>query len=150
MVLSHRTDGLSFFFFFYVVLVLVVLLVIVISSIKEYSTRAMATTQQDRFNVNTQSDHVAAKYVGTGHADTNRFEWALNIKRDTYASIVANHSLAAHQSIGEYESIGRITYQMKQSMLVPCGTAPKALMGDNDEDDNTNQDHREGGARDES
>ena len=95
----------------------------------------MATTQQDRFNVNTQSDHVAAKYVGTGHADTNRFEWALNIKRDTYASIVANHSLAAHQAIGEHESIGRIKYQMKQSMLLPCGTAPKALHGEEEEEE---------------
>jgi splicing factor 3B subunit 5 len=85
----------------------------------------MATTQQDRFNVNTQSEHVAAKYVGTGHADTTRFEWALNIKRDTNASIIAQHSLAAHQAIGQNESIGRIKYSMKQGMLMPCGVAPE-------------------------
>lgn len=84
----------------------------------------MATTQQDRLNVNTQSDHVAAKYVGTGHADTTKFEWALNIKRDTNASIIANHSLAAYQAIGQNESIGRIKYTMKQAMLLPCGVAP--------------------------
>lgn len=30
-----------------------------------------------------QLEHLQAKYVGTGHADTNRFEWNLNIKRDT-------------------------------------------------------------------
>jgi len=85
----------------------------------------MATTQQDRFNVNTQNDHVAAKYVGTGHADTNKFEWALNIKRDTNASIIAQHSLAAHQAIGQNESIGRVKYSMKQAMLMPCGVAPE-------------------------
>lgn len=85
----------------------------------------MATTQQDRFNVNTQSEHVAAKYAGTGHADTTRFEWALNIKRDTNASIIAQHSLAAHQAIGQNESIGRIKYSMKQAMLMPCGVAPE-------------------------
>ena len=85
----------------------------------------MATTQQDRFNVNTQSEHLAAKYVGTGHPDTNRFEWVVNIKRDTYASFVANHSLASYQAIGENESIGRIKYNMKQSMLMPCGLPPE-------------------------
>jgi splicing factor 3B subunit 5 len=85
----------------------------------------MASTQQDRFNVNTQSEHLAAKYVGTGHADTNRFEWALNIKRDTYASVVGTHGLAAHQAIGLNESISRVKYSMKQSMLMPCGLPPE-------------------------
>ncbi|KAF4354144.1 hypothetical protein F8388_004156 [Cannabis sativa] len=40
----------------------------------------------DRFNINSQLEHLQAKYVGTGHADLNRFEWAVNIQRDSYAS----------------------------------------------------------------
>ncbi|GKV19072.1 hypothetical protein SLEP1_g29370 [Rubroshorea leprosula] len=28
----------------------------------------------DRFNINSQLEHLQAKYVGTGHADLNRFE----------------------------------------------------------------------------
>jgi splicing factor 3B subunit 5 len=85
----------------------------------------MATTQHDRFSVNTQGEYLASKYVGTGHADTSRFEWAVNVKRDTSASIVANHSLAAYQAIGQNESVGRVKYQMKQSMMMPCGIAPE-------------------------
>lgn len=33
-------------------------------------------TLQDRFNINSQLEHLQAKYVGTGHADLQRFEWA--------------------------------------------------------------------------
>ncbi|CAK9318755.1 unnamed protein product [Citrullus colocynthis] len=40
----------------------------------------------DRFNINSQLEHLQAKYVGTGHADLNRFKWAVNIQRDSYAS----------------------------------------------------------------
>jgi splicing factor 3B subunit 5 len=84
----------------------------------------MAATQQDKFDVNTQNEHLASKYVGTGHANTTRFEWASTIKRDTSAAIVANHSLAAYQALAMNESIGRVKYQQKQSMLMPCGIPP--------------------------
>ena len=49
----------------------------------------------------------------------------MNIKRDTYASFIGHHSLAAYQAIGENESIGRIKYNFKQSMLMPCGLPPE-------------------------
>ncbi|KAK2633253.1 hypothetical protein EUGRSUZ_L00218 [Eucalyptus grandis] len=39
----------------------------------------------DRFNINSQLEHLQVKYVGTGHADLNRFEWAVNIQRDSFA-----------------------------------------------------------------
>jgi splicing factor 3B subunit 5 len=85
----------------------------------------MATTLQDRFNINAQNELLATKYVGTGHADISRFEWNAHIKRDTYASIVGHHHLAAYQAIGENESIGRIKFKCKQSMLLPCGVPPE-------------------------
>lgn len=85
----------------------------------------MATTLADRFSVNTQNELLAAKTVGTGHPDTSRFEWNVNIKRDTYASFVGHHSLASYQAIGENESIGRIKYNFKQMMLMPCGPPPE-------------------------
>ncbi|KAL4392168.1 hypothetical protein S245_010479 [Arachis hypogaea] len=45
----------------------------------------------DRFNINSQLEHLQAKYVGTGHADLNRFEWAVNIQRDSYASYIGHY-----------------------------------------------------------
>ncbi|KAL3681714.1 hypothetical protein R1sor_024670 [Riccia sorocarpa] len=42
----------------------------------------------DRFNIKSKLEHLQTKYVGTGHADLNRFEWAANIRRDSYASYI--------------------------------------------------------------
>lgn len=67
----------------------------------------MATTLSDRLNINAQLEHLQAKYVGTGHADTNRFEWAVNIHRDSYASYIGHHSTLAYFAVAENESIGR-------------------------------------------
>lgn len=81
-------------------------------------------TLQDRFNINSQLEHLQAKYVGTGHADLNRFEWAVNIHRDSYASYVGHHHMLGYFSVAENESIGRTKYQMLQKMLLPCGLPP--------------------------
>ena len=56
----------------------------------------MTTTgEQEGLRVATQADHLTSKYVGTGHPNTTRFEWACNVKRDTSAAVVATHSRAA-------------------------------------------------------
>lgn len=59
-----------------------------------------------------------SKYVGTGHPDINRFEWNLNIKRDTYASLIGHQTLAAYHAIAENESIGRVKYNFLQVGLL--------------------------------
>ncbi|KAG4109368.1 hypothetical protein ERO13_1Z049411v2 [Gossypium hirsutum] len=56
-----------------------------ISGLKSFEKKMQAS---DRFNINSQLEHLQAKYVGTGHADLNRFEWAVNIQRDSYASYI--------------------------------------------------------------
>ncbi|KAF5465923.1 hypothetical protein F2P56_015885, partial [Juglans regia] len=68
----------------------------------------------DRFNINSQLEHLQAKYVGTGHADLNRFEWAVNIQRDSYASYVGHYPILAYFAIAENESIGREHYNFMQ------------------------------------
>ncbi|EAZ07153.1 hypothetical protein OsI_29403 [Oryza sativa Indica Group] len=68
----------------------------------------------DRFNINSQLEHLQAKYVGTGHADLNRFEWAVNIQRDSYASYIGHYPMLAYFSIAENESIGRERYNFMQ------------------------------------
>ncbi|KAJ4787661.1 hypothetical protein LUZ62_038907 [Rhynchospora pubera] len=71
----------------------------------------------DRFNINSQLEHLQAKYVGTGHADQNRFEWAANINRDSYASYIGRHPMLAYIAIAENESIGRERYNFMQVSL---------------------------------
>mmetsp|Transcript_13109 Transcript_13109/g.15846 ORF Transcript_13109/g.15846 Transcript_13109/m.15846 type:complete len:88 (-) Transcript_13109:272-535(-) len=79
----------------------------------------------DRFNINSQLEHLQAKYVGTGHADMNRFEWAVNIHRDSFASYCGHSSQLAYFAIAENESIGRTRYNFMQKMLLPCGLPPE-------------------------
>ncbi|GJN16109.1 hypothetical protein PR202_gb03064 [Eleusine coracana subsp. coracana] len=71
----------------------------------------------DRFNINSQLEHLQAKYVGTGHADLTRFEWAVNIQRDSYASYIGHYPMLAYFSIAENESIGRERYNFMQDAL---------------------------------
>ncbi|KAK6929763.1 Splicing factor 3B subunit 5/RDS3 complex subunit 10 [Dillenia turbinata] len=79
----------------------------------------------DRFNINSQLEHLQAKYVGTGHADLNRFEWAVNIQRDSYASYIGHCPILAYFAVAENESIGRERYNFMQKMLLPCGLPPE-------------------------
>ncbi len=83
------------------------------------------TTLSDRMSINSQIEHLQAKYVGTGHADLTKFEWALNIHRDSYASYIGHHNMLAFFSTVENESIGRVKYELLQRMLLPCGIPPK-------------------------
>lgn len=80
----------------------------------------------ERANINSQIEHLQAKYIGTGHADLSRFEWALNIHRDSYASYIGHHNVAGYFGVVENESIGRVKYEFLQKMLLPCGIPPKA------------------------
>ncbi|KAL5702588.1 hypothetical protein ACHQM5_027790 [Ranunculus cassubicifolius] len=79
----------------------------------------------DRFNINAQLEHLQSKYVGTGHADLNRFEWMVNIHRDSYASYVGHHDVLSYLSIAENESVARERYNFMQKMLMPCGLPPE-------------------------
>ena len=72
----------------------------------------------------TNCARLQAKYVGTGHADLTRFEWAVNIHRDSYASYVGHHSLVGYMALAENESVGREKYSCLQKMLQPCGLPP--------------------------
>mmetsp|Transcript_9887 Transcript_9887/g.18437 ORF Transcript_9887/g.18437 Transcript_9887/m.18437 type:complete len:99 (-) Transcript_9887:90-386(-) len=84
------------------------------------------TTLSDRLNINSQIEHLQAKYVGTGHADMTKFEWALNMHRDSYASYVGRHDMVSYFGVAENESVGRIKYDLLKKMLLPCGIPPKS------------------------
>lgn len=44
------------------------------------------TSKGDRYNIHSQLEHLQSKYVGTGHADTAKWDWLTNINRDSLAS----------------------------------------------------------------
>lgn len=39
----------------------------------------------ERYNIHSQLEHLQSKYIGTGHADTSKWEWVTNQHRDSYA-----------------------------------------------------------------
>ncbi|KAG2373184.1 hypothetical protein C9374_012786 [Naegleria lovaniensis] len=65
------------------------------------------------------------KFVGVGHADTTKFEWAVNQQRDTYSSYVSHYPMASYFAMIENESIHREKYQFIERMIKPCGNKPQ-------------------------
>ncbi|OAG44344.1 hypothetical protein AYO21_01340 [Fonsecaea monophora] len=54
----------------------------------------------DKLRTLQQLESLQAKYVGTGHADTTRYEWSQNIVRDSLASYVGHPPLLAYMALG--------------------------------------------------
>ena len=70
------------------------------------------------------TEQLKARYVGTGHADMNKYEWMSNQHRDTYASHVAHYDQLSYFAVAQNESIGRTRLQMLEKMVQPCGPPP--------------------------
>jgi splicing factor 3B subunit 5 len=80
----------------------------------------------DRHNITSQVEHLQAKYVGTGHADLTKFEWAVNQHRDSYASYIGHYPILSYFAISENEPIARVRYNFLEKMIQPCGPPPTA------------------------
>jgi len=68
--------------------------------------------------------------IGTGHADTTKWEWASNIHRDTYASYLGHFDMLNHIALCENESKARVKFQLLKKMIQPCGP-PHEKMDEN-------------------
>jgi len=79
----------------------------------------------DRYNIHSQLEHLQSKYIGTGHADTTRYEWLVNQHRDSLASYQGHHDLLNYIAISENESKARVTFNLMNKMLQPCGPPPE-------------------------
>ncbi|KAI8773187.1 Splicing factor 3B subunit 5 [Biomphalaria glabrata] len=79
----------------------------------------------DRYNIHSQLEHLQSKYIGTGHADTTKWEWLTNQHRDTYASYLGHFDMLNHLSLAENESRARVRFNIMEKMLQPCGPPPK-------------------------
>lgn len=65
------------------------------------------------------------RFVGTGHPDITRHEWAANHHRDTFATFLGHHDLIAYAAVAENVAIGRARFNMIEKMLAPVGPPPK-------------------------
>ena len=46
----------------------------------------------ERYNIHSQLEHLQSKYIGTGHADTTKFDWLTNQVRTILPSISRSSS----------------------------------------------------------
>lgn len=79
----------------------------------------------DRYNFQSQLEHLQSKYIGTGHSDTTKFEWLVNQHRDSFASYIGHFPLMDHFALVENESKARVTFNLLEKMLQPCGPPPE-------------------------
>lgn len=66
-----------------------------------------------------------ARYIGTGHADTTRYEWTSNILRDSYASYVGHPPLLQYMAVGMGETKEKTRTEMLEKMVRGAGNPPE-------------------------
>lgn len=92
------------------------------------------TPQADRFNVNVSLsknwEHLQTKFVGTGHPDLTRHEWAVNHQRDSYASHIGHADMLAYFAAAQNQAVGRTRYELMERMVQPCGPPPPKKDGE--------------------
>ncbi|PKK33599.1 splicing factor 3b, subunit 5, 10kDa [Columba livia] len=81
----------------------------------------------DRYTIHSQLEHLQSKYIGTGHADTTKWEWLVNQHRDSYCSYMGHFDLLNYFAIAENESKARVRFNLMEKMLQPCEYPPLLL-----------------------
>merc|ERR1712235_83791 len=79
----------------------------------------------DRYNIFSQMEHLQSKYVGTGHADTTKWEWMVNAHRDSYASYIGHPDVLSHIAIAENECRARVQFNVEENVSSMWSTTRK-------------------------
>ncbi|KAI6250562.1 hypothetical protein HI914_01531 [Erysiphe necator] len=79
----------------------------------------------DKLRAQQQLEALQARYVGTGHADTTKFEWTSNIQRDSCASYIGHPPLLTYMAIGLGVSREKVRAQLIERMIQPVGKPPE-------------------------
>lgn len=80
--------------------------------------------QADKLHLQSQLEQLQARYVGIGHADIIKYDWAANIHRDTLSSSIGHPPMSAYLALAEGENIKRIQYELMEKMIRPIGNPP--------------------------
>ncbi|CAZ86087.1 unnamed protein product [Tuber melanosporum] len=79
----------------------------------------------DKLRATQQLEQLQARYVGTGHADTTKFEWVSNVHRDTYASYIGHPPLLEYMSVATGEPMAKMRTKFIEKMIQPVGKPPE-------------------------
>ncbi|KAI5310117.1 hypothetical protein KEM55_001529 [Ascosphaera atra] len=81
-------------------------------------------TMADKLRTLQNLEALQARYVGTGHADTTKYEWTSNIIRDSYASYIGHPPMLEYMSIGMGENKEKVRTMMIEKMVRGAGNPP--------------------------
>uniref|UniRef100_A0A0N4ZNL8 Splicing factor 3B subunit 5 n=1 Tax=Parastrongyloides trichosuri TaxID=131310 RepID=A0A0N4ZNL8_PARTI len=83
------------------------------------------TAPTERFHVLAQLEHLHSKFVGTGHADSTRWEWLTNQHRDTLSSIIGHQDHLSYVAVAQNKTKARVKFELLKKMIQPCGPPPE-------------------------
>ena len=66
-------------------------------------------------------DDLKEKYAGTGHPDITKYEWMVNIHRDSCTTFLGHQDLLSFFALAENKSIERTRVEMLEKMVQPLG-----------------------------
>jgi len=78
----------------------------------------------DRYNLQSQLEHLQQRHLGTGHADTTKYEWAVNQHRDSLCYYVTHPAMLDYLAIAQGVTRQRVRYSMLMKMVKPVGDNP--------------------------
>lgn len=81
----------------------------------------------DRYNIQSQLEHLQSKQIGTGHPDTAPHELMVNQHRDTYCTYLSRKDIYSYFAAAEGESGIRTKINYKTKLKQPCGPPPEKL-----------------------
>ncbi|CAD0091914.1 unnamed protein product [Aureobasidium vineae] len=82
----------------------------------------------DKLRTTQQLEALQNKYVGTGHADTTRFEWTSNIQRDSLASYVGHPPLLSYMTLAMGEGTREeMRVKLIEKMVRPVGPPQRCV-----------------------
>lgn len=84
----------------------------------------------DRFSINKSWDQIQSKFVGTGHADMTKFEWASNQHRDSIASHIGHYDMLSYFAVAQNDSVGRVRYQLLEVRIEHVAQSSYSLASD--------------------
>ena len=88
----------------------------------------ITTTMADKLRTLQNLEALQARYIGTGHADTTKYEWTSNILRDSYASYVGHNPLLSYMSVGMGEPKEKVRTMMLEKMVRGAGNPPEVCV----------------------
>ncbi|XP_029495522.1 splicing factor 3B subunit 5-like [Oncorhynchus nerka] len=66
----------------------------------------------DSHNIHSQLEHLQSKYIGTGFADTRKWECLVNQHQDSYFSYMGHFDLLNYFSVAENKSKARVRFNL--------------------------------------